>query len=59
MSDLPTRNATEAGANHDEREIDAVVEVLRTTTLDIGERVERFEGAIAEMLATAVDRRDI
>ena len=42
---------TEAGANHDEREIDAVVEVLRTTTLDIGERVERFEGAIAELLA--------
>ncbi len=51
MSDLPTRNVTEAGANHDEREIDAVVEVLRTTTLDIGERVERFEGAIAELLA--------
>ena len=51
MSDRPTRNITEAGANHDEREIDAVVEVLRTTTLDIGERVERFEGAIAELLA--------
>ncbi len=51
MSDLPTRNVTEAGANHDEREIDAVVDVLCTTTLDIGERVERFEGAIAELLA--------
>ena len=51
MSDRPTRTVTEAGANHDEREIDAVVEVLRTGTLDIGERVERFEGAIAELLA--------
>jgi dTDP-4-amino-4,6-dideoxygalactose transaminase len=51
VSDPPTHRITEAGANHDQREIDAVVEVLRTTTLDIGERVERFEGAIAELLA--------
>lgn len=41
---------TEAGAVHDEREIEAVLEVLRETTLDLGPRVEEFEGRIAGLL---------
>jgi len=49
---VPTRRGiTEAGAVHDEREIDAVVEVLRTTTLELGPRVDAFEAAVAELLA--------
>jgi CDP-6-deoxy-D-xylo-4-hexulose-3-dehydrase len=51
MSDIPIRRVTEAGPLHDEREIDAVVEVLRTTRLDLGERVDAFERGIAELLA--------
>jgi CDP-6-deoxy-D-xylo-4-hexulose-3-dehydrase len=52
MSDDPViRRVTEAGATHDEREIEAVVEVLRTTRLDLGPRVEEFERQIAELLA--------
>src|SRR6476661_9566457 len=51
MSDTPIRRVTEAGPLHDEREIEAVVEVLRTTRLDIGERVDEFERGIAELLA--------
>src|SRR5436190_1454366 len=51
MSDPPVRRVTEAGAVHDEREIEAVVEVLRTTRLDLGPRVEEFERQIAELLA--------
>jgi CDP-6-deoxy-D-xylo-4-hexulose-3-dehydrase len=42
---------TEAGAVHDEREIDAVVDVLRAGTLDLGDRVTEFEGRIAGLLA--------
>jgi len=42
---------TEAGAVHDEREIEAVVEVLRSGTLDLGERVAEFERRGAELLA--------
>lgn len=45
------RRVTEAGAVHDEREIEAIVEVLRTTTLELGARVEEFEAAIAVLLA--------
>lgn len=45
------RSVTEAGAVHDEREIEAVVEVLRTTTLELGERIDRFECSVAELLA--------
>lgn len=45
------RGITEAGAVHDGREIDAVVEVLRTTTLELGSRVARFEQGIAALLA--------
>ena len=41
---------TEAGAVHDEREIEAVLEVLRTTTLDLGPRVEEFERRVAALL---------
>ena len=33
---------TEAGPVHDEREIEAVVEVLREGSLDLGARVERL-----------------
>ena len=51
MSDAPVRRVTEAGPIHDEREIEAVVEVLRTTRLDLGARVEAFERGIAELLA--------
>ncbi|MEY2403590.1 MAG: CDP-4-dehydro-6-deoxyglucose reductase [Acidimicrobiaceae bacterium] len=52
MKDDPViRRVTEAGATHDEREIEAVVEVLRTTRLDLGPRVEEFERQIAELLA--------
>ncbi len=45
------RGITEAGAVHDEREIDAVVEVLRTTTLELGSRVAAFEQGVAALLA--------
>ena len=41
---------TESGAVHDEREIEAVLEVLRETTLDLGPRVEEFERRIAALL---------
>lgn len=51
MPDQGPRRVTEAGASHDEREIDAVVEVLRTTNLELGERVEAFEARVAELLA--------
>ncbi len=44
---------TEAGAFHDEREIAAVVEVLRSGTLDLGDRVAEFERRGAELLAKA------
>ncbi|MBX3314723.1 MAG: DegT/DnrJ/EryC1/StrS family aminotransferase [Actinobacteria bacterium] len=40
-----------AGAVHDQREIDAVVEVLRTSQLDIGDAVAEMERRTAELLA--------
>ena len=40
-----------AGAIHDEREIEAVVAVLRNGTLDIGPAVAEFEAKAAELLA--------
>lgn len=40
-----------AGAVHDQREIDAVVEVLRNSTLDIGPAVAEMERRTAELLA--------
>src|SRR3954452_14063571 len=53
MSDPTVRRVTEAGPVHDEREIEAVVEVLRSTRLDLGARVEEFERQVAELLAKA------
>jgi CDP-6-deoxy-D-xylo-4-hexulose-3-dehydrase len=38
------------GAVHDEREIEAVVEVLRSTTLGIGQNVAEVERRVAELL---------
>lgn len=40
-----------AGAYHDEREIEAVVEVLRSSMLDIGVNVEQLEARVADLLA--------
>ena len=40
-----------AGAVHDQREIDAVVEVLRTSQLDIGEAAAEMERRTAALLA--------
>ena len=42
---------TEAGPVHDEREIEAVLEVLRSGLLDLGPRVAEFERRGAELLA--------
>jgi CDP-6-deoxy-D-xylo-4-hexulose-3-dehydrase len=39
------------GALHDEREIEAVLEVLRTSTLDLGPKIEEMEQRTAELLA--------
>lgn len=44
-------NLPPAGAVHDQREIDAVLEVLRTSTLDIGPAVAEMERRTAELLA--------
>src|SRR3954451_9281865 len=51
MSEPRIRRITEAGPVHDEREIEAVLEVLRSTRLDLGPKVEEFEAKIAELLA--------
>ena len=48
---IEPRKITESGALHDEREIAAVMEVLRETTLDLGPRVEEFERRGAALLA--------
>ena len=40
-----------AGGIHDEDEIDAVVEVLRTSNLEIGANVAALEAGVAELLA--------
>lgn len=40
-----------AGAVHDEREIEAVVDVLRNSQLDLGPAVEGMERRVAELLA--------
>jgi len=42
---------TEAKPVHDEREIEAVVDVLRNGTLDLGPKVAEFERRSAELLA--------
>ena len=48
---MASHEMTEAGAVHDEREIEAVVEVLRTTALDLGANVAEFERRGAALLA--------
>ena len=45
------RRLPDPGAVHDEAEIEAVVEVLRTTTLGIGANVAAVERRVAELLA--------
>lgn len=47
---MGTRKITESGAVHDEREIAAVLDVLNTTTLDLGPRVDEFETRVAALL---------
>ncbi|MBK5287197.1 MAG: DegT/DnrJ/EryC1/StrS family aminotransferase [Acidimicrobiia bacterium] len=51
MSDRPVRRLPDPGAVHDEREIEAVVEVLRSSNLTIGPKVAACESAIAVLLA--------
>jgi CDP-6-deoxy-D-xylo-4-hexulose-3-dehydrase len=51
MNDPGIHQITEAGPVHDEREIEAVLDVLRNGTLDLGPRVAEFERRGAEMLA--------
>jgi CDP-6-deoxy-D-xylo-4-hexulose-3-dehydrase len=53
MSTLPDRRIEYAGSVHDEREIEAVVEVLRggPTALRIGKNVRRMEQRVAELFA--------
>src|SRR5215204_2725253 len=51
MSTPRRHRVTEAGPVHDEREIEAVVEVLRNGNLELGENVEAFERRGAELLA--------
>ena len=51
MRSVATRKLPDPGAVHDEREIEAVVEVLRTSNLTLGPRVAAFEARIAELLA--------
>ncbi len=51
MSDRPVRRLPDPGAVHDEREIEAVVEVLRTSNLNLGPKVAECEAAVAVLLA--------
>ncbi|MEP6623079.1 MAG: aminotransferase class I/II-fold pyridoxal phosphate-dependent enzyme [Acidimicrobiia bacterium] len=51
MPDRPVRRLPDPGAVHDEREIEAVVEVLRTSNLTIGPKVAACEAAVAVLLA--------
>jgi CDP-6-deoxy-D-xylo-4-hexulose-3-dehydrase len=51
-SDPPKkRKLPDPGAVHDEREIEAVVEVLRTSNLNLGPKVAACEAAVAALLA--------
>jgi len=47
----PRRRLPDPGAVHDEREIEAVVEVLRTSNLALGPNVAELERRVAELLA--------
>lgn len=53
MSTLPDRRIEYAGSVHDDREIEAVLEVLRggPTALRIGKNVRRMEQRVAELFA--------
>lgn len=51
MSAPRTHKITEAGPVHDQREIDAVVRVLESGSMDLGENVAEFERRGAELLA--------
>jgi CDP-6-deoxy-D-xylo-4-hexulose-3-dehydrase len=51
MSTPRRHRVTEAGPVHDEREIEAVVDVLRNGNLELGEKVEEFERRGAQLLA--------
>src|SRR5436190_2539316 len=51
MSDIRRHRVTEAGPVYDEREIEAVVEVLRSGISDLGPRVAEFEQRGAALLA--------
>ncbi len=51
MTDRPVRRLPDPGAVHDEREIEAVVEVLRTSNLTIGPKVAACEAAVAVLLS--------
>ena len=53
MSTLPDRRIEYAGSVHDEREVEAVLEVLRggPTALRIGKNVRRMEQRVAELFA--------
>jgi CDP-6-deoxy-D-xylo-4-hexulose-3-dehydrase len=47
----PRRRLPDPGAVHDEREIEAVVDVLRTSNLALGPNVAELEQRVAELLA--------
>jgi len=51
MPEREVRRLPDPGAVHDEREIDAVVEVLRTSNLNLGPNVAACEAAVAALLA--------
>jgi CDP-6-deoxy-D-xylo-4-hexulose-3-dehydrase len=51
MDESKLHQITEAGPVHDEREIEAVLEVLKSGSLDLGPRVAEFERRGAELLA--------
>ena len=45
------RQITPPGSEHDEREIEAVVELLKTSRLQIGPKVEEFENQVAALMS--------
>src|SRR5262249_2164557 len=51
LRERPVRRMPDPGAVHDEREIEAVVEVLRTSRIAIGPNVAELEVRVAELLA--------
>ena len=46
----PRREIAKPGALHDEREVEAVLAVLQTSTLDLGPKVAEMERRTAELL---------